>query len=292
MSSPAYLAGRLLWPVLSWLIARMGDRERRHFARSLALPVAGRVESTGYQFLRLAYGFARNTETEIPLNGESDLVARLAPRGLATVVDVGANHGDWSRLVLSHSPQAAIHMFEIMPPIAASLRAQAWPAQAVINDVGLSDRQGELDIAFNPALDGYSGTHPPKQLLAAGFETVRCRVVTGDEYCRARAITSIDLLKVDAEGHDFNVLRGFATLIDARAIAAIQFEHSFAAIGPRVMLRDIQDWLEARGYAVGKLFPAGVLFATYDTEWEDYRGMNWVAVPAERADLIEAVRLR
>jgi hypothetical protein len=35
-----------------------------------------------------------------------------------------------------------------------------------------------------------------------------------------------------------------------------------------------------------------VRFAPYDVEWEDFRGMNYVAVPRARTDLIERLRFR
>ena len=67
----------------------------------------------------------------------------------------------------------------------------------------------------------------------AGFEWVEGRVSTGDDYCREHSVSSLDLLKVDTEGSDLQVLRGFREMLERRAIDVVQFEYGRASITSR-----------------------------------------------------------
>ena len=120
--------------------------------------------------------------------------------------------------------------------------------------------------------------HVPHQIEKAA-------VCTGDEVCRELGVTKIDLLKVDAEGGDYEVLAGFSGLLAARQIAVLQFEHQ----GGRY-LRDFYDLLGPHGYAVGKLYANYVEFRAHSAELEHFLGPNYVAVPAAQKELIEALR--
>ena len=98
-------------------------------------------------------------------------------------------------------------------------------------------------------------------------------------------MTKIDFLKVDAEGADYEVVAGFSSLLAAQKIGIIQFEHQ----GGR-FLRDFYDLLEPKGYAIGKLYANYVDFRAHSCELEHLLGPNYVAIPAARKELIEALR--
>jgi Methyltransferase FkbM domain len=99
-------------------------------------------------------------------------------------------------------------------------------------------------------------------------------------------------LKVDVEGAEGAVLQGFKTALAERRIDVVQFEYGFQNIFSRFLLLDFYRLLEPHGYAVGKLYPDGVCFKSWEPKDEDFYGPNYVAVLTERADIRRAVTAR
>lgn len=123
-------------------------------------------------------------------------------------------------------PAASIHAFELSPRTAATLAQRAGRTPGLrVHAFGLADTSGERNFFSYPGeanvLSGLRSPvhgHVPHQIEKAA-------VRTGDEVCRELGVTKIDLLKVDAEGGDYEVLAGFSGLLAARQIAVLQFEH-------------------------------------------------------------------
>ena len=97
-----------------------------------------------YQFNRALFNFALrgigilNWKTEA-LQGEADLLARLlkdAPSG-AIVLDVGANEGEYSELVLRIAPSIQLHAFEPHPETFARLERRLQVAGATCYNIAL-----------------------------------------------------------------------------------------------------------------------------------------------------------
>ena len=101
--------------------------------------------------------------------------------------------------------------------------------------------------------------------------------MTGDSFCRRRGIDHIDLLKIDTEGHDLEVLRGFAQMLTSQAIDVVQFEFTLLAIHARVWLGDFYRELAPRGFAIGKLYPTWIEWKDYDPHDEVFLRCNYVA---------------
>ena len=56
-------------------------------------------------------------------------------------------------------------------------------------------------------------------------------------------VPSISFLKIDVEGADFTVLRGFERSFLERRVLAVQFEHGEPSVESRTLLRDIVAFL-------------------------------------------------
>jgi hypothetical protein len=56
-------------------------------------------------------------------------------------------------------------------------------------------------------------------------------------------ITQVDLLKIDTEGHEFDVLLGASGMVRTGAIAAVQFEFGETLLGTRYHFKDFWDLL-------------------------------------------------
>jgi FkbM family methyltransferase len=159
-----------------------------------------------------------------------------------TVYDVGANWGYFSTLLAANRDFAGqVHAFEISPGNAAELgrviREGGFGARVTVWDFGLSDRDGEVDIVNDP--NGHL-----RRIASVGD---RARLAKA----RVRRLDGIDLpapqfLKIDAEGHDFQILQGARNTIERRA-PVIVFESHF---GREADMRQPFDLLAELGYEI------------------------------------------
>ena len=113
---------------------------------------------------------------------------------------------------------------------------------------------------------------------------------TGDEFLAAQGIEHVDYLKVDAEGHDLSVLKGFRQARTTGVVDVVQFEFGPWAAITRTWLYDFAE-LPAEADLVGQIFPSRVRFADYHHSAETFAcRQNFLAVRRNRPDLIAALR--
>jgi len=235
------------------------------------------------------YRFAHNGELFV-----LETVARLQGSAPLLALDVGANAGTYTRQLLGVAPSAQVHCFEIAPEIFERLKVALREfANAKLNPVGLSDREGTLDLTYVPGAPNISTVHEPLVASCWGFahQTVSVPVTTGDKYVRDLGVAHIDVLKIDTEGHELSVLKGFAATLEAGKVSLIQFEHGSVHISSRTLLRDFYQLLSPFSFAIGRLHPRCVDFKEYDhREDEQFRMGNYIAVQRSKPDWIAALQ--
>jgi FkbM family methyltransferase len=225
-------------------------------------------------------------------NGELlvlNALAQVYGRGSGVVAfDVGANVGDYAERILQTMPEAKVHCFEIVPSIHEHLhtRWRCHPA-VVVNGFGLSDQDADVDVTFYPDSPTEGRIHALRRDMR--MEIVTSHVRPGDDYMADQGIDRVDFLKVDTEGHEMFVLRGFSKALSEGRVTTIQFEYGTTWLAARTLLRDVYDLLLPLGYKIGRLFPDGVRFKDYHLDDEHFRMGNYIAVKANREDLIRAL---
>jgi FkbM family methyltransferase len=209
-------------------------------------------------------------------NGERWLLDHLRSERFTTILDVGANVGKWAILAAERFPAASVHALEIVPATYELLRA-ATAAYRQIHPVslGLSDRTGQLRIRYDPSASAHAtfAAYPH----AGKVETIECDVSTGDAFLAAHGIAEVDFLKVDVEGAEHLVFRGFAQALAGRRIRFVQFEYGRVNILTGFLLKNFYDLFAGHGYVVGKIYPDGVDVRDYRLADEDFLGPNYLA---------------
>lgn len=220
--------------------------------------------------------------------GERALLAAWSRFNFGCILDVGANVGIWALMAHDCFPECRIHCFEIMASTAEELRRKtADIPQITVNGCGLLDHEGEIELRYFPGVSTITTmTAYPHQ-----FECVlaKGRVVTGDGYIERHGIDHVDMIKLDVEGAESLVLKGLAKIISEGRVDVVQFEYGQVSILTKYLLQDFYNFFTVQGYRVGKIYPDYVEFRDYAFEHEDFRGSNYVAVRADRSDLIAAV---
>jgi FkbM family methyltransferase len=246
-------------------LGKLLARSRRH--------PAGRAV---YALVEELFDYASNFEQwNLAANGEAALLRRLG-RHLASgaVLDVGGKNGEWTLAALAADPGAKVHAFEPSPTTAAAFRRAVAPA-------GDRVHLEELALGEGPAtLTLYEFQDDKVASLRSWYPDVKREtqvpVDSGDRYLARAGIDRVALIKIDVEGFELEVIRGFREAIAAGRIDFIQFEFgSFAWMrGHR-----LADYYAALGpeYVVGEILPTTVNFFEYDMRRESPRFRNLLA---------------
>jgi FkbM family methyltransferase len=240
------------------------------------------VAAIAHQCERFLEGYYNENHWDFETNGEAKVVAAVAAfrkDADLVVLDVGANQGDWTAAVLGARPDAAVYCFEIVPTTRAVLRDRFRPqANVHICEFGLSSTSREVEVYRNGPMDVMATINRPAT-GAAEAATVRCVVKAGDGAVAELALARIDLLKIDVEGHEVDVLRGFGKTLDSEPLrpAVIQFEYGWTFIPAQSTLQQVYQLLAPKGYAIGRLYPDGVRFKPYELGDDHFRMGNYIA---------------
>ncbi len=282
--------------ILKRAAARMDRREHAWIGYKLTRDRFSPEVKSFAQFCNLTVHAWKNRNFELDVNGELELLGKLGAFNLQTVLDVGANAGDWASAAWRLLPGATIHAFEISPDTSALLRTNieriVSDGRVIVNDIGLSDRAATVPIYQLPS----DSTTTSTQAFILDAQTrgepivLEAQVIRGDDYLRTHSIEHVDLLKVDVEGAEKSVLDGFSGALDRDAISMIQLEYGWPNAYAGFLLKDMHAMFRTRGYVFGKIYPEGVAFKTYELDDEDFLGPNYLACRAEREDIIAALR--
>lgn len=264
----------LLRQVVRILLRRISHQRRRPFIRRLA------------KFAHSVYLSYENFDYDPRTNGEYEIlrkIAKLEPQ--AVIFDVGANVGDWALTAATILPHGQVHCFELAGPLIERLRANvAQERRIIVNGFGLADRDADVEFKFYPDTTIFTSMYE----YPHGLRSVRehGRVRTGDVYMTEKGIERVSLLKIDVEGAEPLVLKGFEDAMRLGKIDAVQFEYGRVNLLAGFFLRDFYALFQRHGYLVGKIYPSYVEFRDYDLAHEDLLGPNFLAVRRERWDWI------
>jgi len=198
-----------------------------------------------------------------PLSLSSDRVAhrlkRLAP-GLQTVIDVGANEGQFALAVRRYFPTAHIHAFEPVPCAFERLaRSSRGDRRIRLYPLALGRRPGRIAFFMNRFSQVSSAlpidpanNHPNYDASAAS--PIEVSVARLDEVNLESPIARPALLKLDVQGFEAEVLSGARGLLTA--IDYILLEVPFVRLySGAPTFEDLHELLASLGF--GPVAPLG-----------------------------------
>lgn len=137
-----------------------------------------------------------------------------------------------------------VHYFEPNKQFLEKLKPLVKNREAYFNNFGLSEKNEKLEY-YNEQQSFVHRklTHPDTYInwTKSIFEVRRA-----DEYIREKGIELIDFLKIDTEGFEFNVLKGFGDQI--QKVKIIQFEYGGTYIDSGDKLKDVIEYLARYGF--------------------------------------------
>lgn len=182
----------------------------------------------------------------------------LNGRHFATVVDVGANVGQFALFALEQlAPQQLVCIEPQHSPLGhVAGRAATAGCEFTVLDAALSDRRGEGTLRRTNASDSSSLLVPADEAAAQHrglrvAETLRVPLRTGDELL-AEDLSRPILLKIDVQGTELDALRGAAKFL--QRVDAVLIEVSFSQLYEgQSAPQDVMEFLFDRGFGLAAI---------------------------------------
>jgi len=228
-----------------------------------------------------------NRNHDIYSNGELTVLKKILKINPSIIIDGGANVGDYSLMVSRTIPECKIYAFEPVKStfnkLMENIREYSWIHPIM---TGLFKENCSLEINLFTA-DEHSSLYDIQGLPEKSNQKQTIKLIRGDDFMIEKNIDSIDFLKLDIEGAEYDALLGFENCIKSGKVKAIQFEYGYINITTKKLLIDFYNFFEKNNYIVGKIFPKKVEFRKYNFIYEDFIGPNFIAVKKSETKLIE-----
>lgn len=170
-----------------------------------------------------------------------------------TVVDIGANRGQFALVAVQCRPHARVISFEPLPAAAAKFREVfAGDDRVTLHEVAIGPVAGNATIHISRR-DDSSSLLPITATQVALFPgtaesaTAIVRLAPLREFIPAADILPPALLKLDVQGFELEALRGCEDLLDR--FAYVYAECSFVELyGGQALADEVIAWLRERGF--------------------------------------------
>jgi FkbM family methyltransferase len=178
-----------------------------------------------------------------------DVQRLLGAGGSISAIDVGANVGQTSRAIVDRFPGATVHAIEPVGSTFHALRAAVRQLPGVnCHQVAFSDREGKQVIRAVPR-SVFNSLSSPLWDNAAEAVPEEIELTTLDRFLARVGLNRVDLLNIDAEGHDLAVLRGANAALARGAVRCVYVEVTFSPKNTQNSLFDpIAELLQAAHY--------------------------------------------
>jgi FkbM family methyltransferase len=154
------------------------------------------------------------------------------------IVDIGANHGTWTRETLNYFPDAYYSLLEpqhwlkdsFQDILDVNSKVQFYP-------VGAGEKVGSFQFTIVDRDDSCSFRYSQEEAKLADFEQIVIPVVTLNGLFADSNLPLPDIIKIDAEGLDLEVLKGATDFFGKTEIFMVEagvvnqlFDNSFLKI--------------------------------------------------------------
>ena len=244
------------------------------------------------KFATIYHSLYENLNYDCKNNGELFLLNKLNDsNNLNYIFDIGANIGSYSLLARQINKKCQIYAFEPVPETYETLKENV--SNKNINSynyaLGSDIREDKMLVTKDSKLSTLLDN--PNLLHKKDNHYVSIQITTGNKFLKKNNFLSeISLLKIDTEGYESEVLKGFSEIISR--INVIQFEYGKANIFAKYFLKDYFDDYHDDFY-IGKLYPNGVdFYEKYEWGLDDFIGPNFVMVKRCRKDLYDLLSIK
>ena len=201
-----------------------------------------------------------NYNWNINENGEGHLIKKISKvlKNKSIIFDVGAYEGEWTKYFLNYDNNFSFHLFEMNKE--KTKKYKNLSGDIKINNFALGNHNSNDAIYYLPIntpdtsslIENYHIKFEKKNQ----FLKKKCKIMKGDNYIKLNKLKKIDFLKIDTEGYELEVLKGFVKSLIHEKIKYIQFEfvREFY-LRSKSTFHEIYYFLTKKNYKIYKIYP-------------------------------------
>lgn len=163
------------------------------------------------------------------------------------IVDVGANHGTWTRKALHFFPNAFYTLIEPQAWMVDSIKDLTESNNKIkFHGVGAGGKPGVFKFTIVDRDDSCSFKFTESEAFEAGYKQIDIPVVTLNQLLDDSDLPVPDIIKIDAEGLDLDVLDGASNFFGKTEIFMVEagvviksFDNSFI---------NVINYMDKKGY--------------------------------------------
>ncbi len=139
------------------------------------------------------------------------------------IVDVGANHGSWTREALLYFPEAHYTLLEPQNWLSKSFQ-DILDNNSKVNyfPVGAGEKKGSFLFTIVDRDDSCSFRYTKEEAEKEGLKQIEIPVVTLNDLLAENNLPVPDIIKIDAEGLDIEVLKGASNFFGKTEIFMVE----------------------------------------------------------------------
>ena len=218
-------------------------------------------------------------------NGEFLVAQEFIRRG-DIVFDIGANHGNWLKMILSVKPLNNIYAFEPIKELCQHISIHHHFRENIkIVNGAVSDQVGETDFYIyrnSPQMAEMSnmfGRPEVEQKNNINVLTEKTRTITIDHLFEIEKLEKVNFVKIDTEGAEELVLNGATKTLGRGLVDHIQFEYGGCFIDSGASLKRIFELLAKHNFTTFRILHNGLMhFPKWNDELENYLHSNYFAI--------------
>jgi FkbM family methyltransferase len=196
-------------------------------------------------------GILKYSNTHI--SGEDFVIKNVLKKYLKTpypvLFDIGANIGTYSQKLKATFPFAKVYAIEPNQNTFNILKKNLQNTDIGYFNLGLSSSSKKERIyTYKEKITSEHASFYKNVFLDVHLNSdivdFEVETVTLDDFCTQYNIPLIDFLKIDTEGHEYEVLKGGVYIMKENRVKIIQFEFNEMNIISRVFLKDFYEALQ------------------------------------------------
>lgn len=181
-------------------------------------------------------------------SGEANFVlSHFSNAKKGVILDVGANVGNYSKSLRELNQNVEIYCFEPHPLTFKKLLSNVNDLKINSFNVGVGGTDGVLKLYDYANDDGSEHASLYKDVIEKIHKGKSVEhevtIVTLNAFAIEHKIERVLLLKIDTEGYELNVLKGFEPYITQNKVDLIHFEFNEMNVVSRVFFKDFWDFL-------------------------------------------------
>ena len=221
-------------------------------------------------------GFGAST-----IEHECQMIKQLVTHDPLLVIDIGGNVGDYAAVLRREYPLSEIHVFEPSAINVKKLNVRFSEDNRIkVVPYAVSDTVGSAVLFSNDAGSGL-GSLTQRRLDHHNIDfdvKENVELIRFEDYWLQNLNSKIlDIVKIDVEGHELSVLKGFGRAI--RSSRIIQFEFGGTNIDTRTFFQDFWYFFKEHNFEIFRISPVGLQqMIGYGESDESFQIANYIAV--------------